>query len=90
MKANITFSQCYYNTSLLNFFFRQQSIDTLESLIDCAKEDERTVMDLLNKYTEDSDLDDVEEDFYNESVKQLSYMYGIELDKDNENEDEDE
>ena len=89
MVANVSFSDIYYNNSLRNFFWRTQSIDTLEELMNRSTMDEEDILELLDEQTETEDIDDVEEDFYSLSVEELAKNYGIELEE-NEEEDEDE
>ena len=88
MKAEITFSQLYWNHSLMNYFFRSQSENTLNELLDRA-EDRQTAVSLIDEYSEFnySDLDYLEEDFYNESVETLATMFGIELSEEEDDED---
>lgn len=78
MQANVTISQLWNNPSLLRFFFRQQSIDTLEELINRSIGIENT-LSTLNAETEGRDLDEVEEEFYEMQVEELAEQFGIEL-----------
>ena len=88
MVANVTISNVYYNNSLRNFFWRTQSMDTLEELMSRATMDEDDILELLNEQTETEDIDDVEEDFYSLSVEELAENYGIELEEDEEDDEE--
>ena len=88
MVANVTISNVYYNNSLRNFFWRTQSMDTLEELMSRATMDEDDILELLDEQTETEDIDDVEEDFYSLSVEELAENYGIELEEDEEDDEE--
>ena len=91
MVANVTISNIYWNNSLRNFFWRTQSMDTLEELISRSTMDENDILQLLqllDEQTEEEDIDDVEEDFYSLSVEELAENYGIELVEDDEEDDE--
>lgn len=88
MVANVTISNIYYNNSLRNFFWRTQSMDTLEELMSRATMDEDDILELLDEQTETEDIDDVEEDFYSLSVEELAENYGIELEEEEEDEDD--
>lgn len=90
MKATVTISNIYWNKSLSGFFFRDQSYKTLEKLVNNAAISGEAVLNTLDEQTDDDDLDDVEENFYNMSVEELAEQYGIELeesDDDDENDD---
>lgn len=90
MVANVAISNIYWNNSLRNFFWRTQSMDTLEKLISRSTMSDDDILELLDEQTELSDNDDVEEDFYSLSVEELADIYGIELqDDDEEDEDDD-
>ena len=88
MVANVTISNIYWNNSLRSFFWRTQSMDTLEELMSRSAMDENDILQLLDKQTEEEDIDDVEEDFYSLSVEELAENYGIELVEDDEEDDE--
>ena len=87
MKAEITFSQVYWNLSLMNFFFRSQSENTLNELLERSA-DKRTAIEKIDDFAEfnDYDLDELEEDFYNDSVAELAERFGIELNEEEEEE----
>ena len=87
MVANVTFSNLYWNNSLRNFFWREQSMDTLEELMNRSTMDEDDILELLEEQTETDDIDDVEEDFYSLSVEELAANYGIELEEEEEEEE---
>ena len=84
MVANVTISNIYWNNSLRNFFWRTQSMDTLEELMSRSTMDGNDILQLLDEQTEEEDIDDVEEDFYSLSVEELAENYGIELVEDDE------
>lgn len=83
MKAEITFSQLYWNCSLMDFFFRKQSIMTVEDLMGSI-DDPKTALETIDAYASDNELsvDDIEEMFYGDSVEQLAETFGIELEED--------
>ena len=88
MVANVTISNIYWNNSLRNFFWREQSMDTLEELMSRSTMPKEDVLELLDEQTETEDIDEVEEDFYSLSVEELADIYGIELQDDDEEDDE--
>lgn len=69
MTAEITMRQLWWNHSLMDFFFRNQSEETLNELMDAVEENKATVLDTIDDYYDD--LDECEEDFYNASVDDL-------------------
>lgn len=79
MQANVTFSQLYTNPSVMKFFFRQQSIDTLEDLISRSSMDDDGTLKRLEEATCCDGLDTIEEDFYELSVEELAEQFDIEL-----------
>lgn len=89
MVANVTISNIYWNNSLRNFFWRTQSMDTLEELMSRSTMSDDDILELLDEQTELSDNDDVEEDFYSLSVEELADIYGIELEEEEEEDDDD-
>ena len=82
MKAEITISNLYYNNGLMSFFFRTQSKNTFEELIDKVSEDKKTVFDAIEAYSDD--LDEIEEMFYNDSVDELRETFCLTLEEDEE------
>ena len=90
MKADVTFSQLYWNPSLMNFFFRSQSEKTLNKLLDRAN-DRKAAVERIDEYAEENydDLDELEELFYEDTVETIADLMGIELQEEEEN-DEDE
>ena len=86
MKAEVTFSELYWNESLMSFFFRKQSIRTLDELMEkvADKMDAINAIEVhaeINNYS----VDDVEEMFYEYSVEELADEFGLQI----ESEDED-
>lgn len=75
MKAEITMSQLWWNQSVRNFFFRKQAWETVEELmerVECSEATYNAVFDAIDDRYDN--LDDMEEDFYNESVEDLIDM----------------
>lgn len=69
MKAQLTLENCYYNNSLINFFFRSQAVKTLEELLNEVEEDINQISNKADEYTDD--LDELEELLYNESIEDI-------------------
>lgn len=90
MKAEITFHQLYWNSSLLNFFFREQSSDTLEELFERAKINGKDLEEIIENYVDENDIDvdTLEEMFYDMSIEELADDFGIELFDDEETEED--
>ena len=86
MKAEITFSELWWNESLMSFFFREQSIRTLDELLEKVA-DKKAAINAIEVHAEISgySVDDVDEMFYEYSVEELAEEFGLEL----ESEDED-
>ena len=86
MKAEITFSQLWENESLMSFFFREQSIRTLDELMEKVA-DKMAAINAIEVHAEINDysVDDVEEMFYEYSVEELAEEFGLQI----ESEDED-
>ena len=80
MKAEITFNQLWCNPSVRGFFFRTQSENTLNDLIERAG-NATDVCKAVDDYAERTgeDLDEIEEYFYNDSVEELAERFEIEL-----------
>ena len=80
MKAEITFSQLWENESLMSFFFREQSIRTLDELMEKVA-DKMAAINAIEVHAEINDysVDDVEEMFYEYSVEELADEFGLEL-----------
>lgn len=79
MVANVTISNIYWNASLASFFFREQAMNTLEELVKRSSLGGSDTLDILDDRTEDMDIDEVEETFYNDSVEECAERFDIEL-----------
>lgn len=87
MKAEISISNLYYNTSLMNYFFRAQATETFEQVVDLFM----TCGDAFDAIEDTwDDLDDAEECFYHYSVAEILEEMGREDLIPTEDEDEDE
>lgn len=86
MKAEVTFSELYWNEAIISFFFREQSIRTLDELLEKVA-DKKAAINAIEVHAEISgySVDDVDEMFYEYSVEELAEEFGLEL----ESEDED-
>ena len=86
MKAEVTFSELWQNESLMSFFFREQSIRTLDELLEKVA-DKRTAINSIEVHAEINNysVDDVEEMFYEYSIEELAEEFGLQI----ENEEED-
>lgn len=92
MKTNLTFMQLLQNQkSLLWFFFRKQSEEELLNLIESSA-DPSGLLDALDDYSSDKDLDDIEEMFYELDKEELINEMDLSayFDDDEEEEEEDE
>lgn len=69
MKTELTLANCYYNNSLMNFFFRSQATETLIKLLETVEEDIHQISDNAEDYTDDLDI--IEELFYNKSIEDI-------------------
>lgn len=79
MKAELTFTQLCFNTSLREFFFREQAWENVEDLLNKSE----ASWDDLDNATEEMDLDEVEEMFYSESLQDCADTLYIELNNEN-------
>lgn len=77
MKTELTISQLHNNVSLMRFFFRTQSAETFEELIESVEESESQVYNAIENYSDD--LDEIEELFYEEQVSDLCEIFGLTL-----------
>jgi len=89
MQAEITFSQVWNNPSVRRFWFREQSENTLQELADKSVDFE-DALDKIEDYANNNNLglDEIEEMFYEDSVKELANEFEIELYDDEEEEEE--
>lgn len=85
MKAEVTFSELYWNEALISFFFRKQSIRTLDELMEKVA-DKRDAINAIEVHAEISgySVDDVEEMFYEYTVEELAREFDLELESDDE------
>ena len=85
MKAEITFSELWQNESLMSFFFREQSIRTLDELLEKVA-DKRAAINVIEVHAEINNysVDDVEEMFYEYTVEELAREFDLELESDDE------
>lgn len=90
MKAEVTITNIYWNKGLSNFFFRDQAYRTLEDLVSRSTMSGAATLAALDDFTEDKDIDDVEEMFYSYGTESIADSIGIELDEDMELEEEEE
>ena len=84
MKAEITFSNLYWNDNLRGFFFRSQSEDTFNEVtqrVINSPDSEREVGEFLE--SQFSTVDEMEEYFYEQDAENIideMREYGIEID----------
>ena len=85
MKAEITFSELWRNESLMSFFFREQSIRTLDELLEKVA-DKMAAINVIEVHAEINNysVDDVEEMFYEYTVEELAREFDLELESDDE------
>lgn len=90
MKVELTMKEIWHNHSLRHYLFRQQSIDTIEELIRRAAISEDLVLEVIEQAAFDADMtsDEVDELFYEESVKYIADDWNIELNDETESEEE--
>jgi len=79
MTTNVTISNLYWNRGLREFFFRQQATDTLAELVNRSHMEGADTLDILDDYTEDMSLDEVEEMFYSDKIEDIAEYFGITL-----------
>lgn len=70
MTTNLTITQLIENPSLWNYFFRKQSQVELVNLIESSA-DKLGLLNALDDYSSDIDLDEIEEMFYELDKKEL-------------------
>ena len=85
MKAEVTFSELWWNESLMSFFFRKQSIMALDELLEKVA-DKRAAINAIEVHAEINgySVDDVEEMFYEYSVEELAEEFGLQIESDDE------
>ena len=79
-------SNIYWNKGLGSFFFRGQSMHHLEELINRSTMSGDEVLSLLDEATEEDDIDEVDEFFYDNSVEEIAEHFGIELEEEEDEE----
>ena len=85
MKAELTIKQLYYNASVMNFFFRNQSENTFNELIEKCPESNDEIFNAIENYSDD--LDEVEEMFYNDSIEEIAEALGLTISEEEEEEE---
>ena len=85
MKAEITIKQLYYNSSIINFFFRTQSENTFNELLEKCTESNDEIFNAIENYSDD--LDEIEELFYNESLEDIAEELGLTIEEEEEEEE---
>ena len=91
MTTEITMSNLWWSRSLMDYFFRKQSEDTLNEVMErIAIGDYETSFDMIDDFF--TDLNDCEETFYEMSADEIIKMIGlptIDDDDDDDGDDED-
>ena len=85
MKAELTIKQLYYNTSLMNFFFRTQAKNTFNELLEKCEESNDAIFEAIENYTDD--LDTIEEMMYNDSIEEIATELGLTMTEEEEEEE---
>lgn len=86
MKAELTIKQLYYNASIMNFFFRTQSENTFNELIEKCEESNDEIFEAIENYSDD--LDEIEEMMYNDSIEEIATELGLTIEEEEEEEEE--
>lgn len=85
MNAPIFITDILDSENLSDYFFRDQALDTLNELLERAI-DYNDALSILDRETENEELDDIEEMFYSDTVEELARYFGIKLkDEDEDN-----
>lgn len=82
MKAELTIKQLYYNSSIMDFFFRTQAENTFNELLEKCTESNDAIFNAIESYSDD--LDDVEEMFYNDSIEEIANELGLTIEEEEE------
>ena len=85
MKAELTIKQLYYNSSIMNFFFRTQAENTLNELIEKCEESNDEIFNAIENYSDD--LDTIEEMMYNDSIEEIAEALGLTIEEEEEEEE---
>lgn len=89
MQAILTMSQIYWNKSLFDFFFRNQSEKEFYKVRDIYNDIHDNTDDFLDLLEESyDDIDSLEEDFYSLTTEELCQKIGIEIQDEDEDETE--
>ena len=88
MKAELTIKQLYYNSSIMNFFFRTQAENTFNELIEKCEESNDEIFNAIENYSDD--LDTIEEMFYNDDIDDIATELGLTIEEEEEEEEEEE
>ena len=86
MKAELTIKQLYYNSSIMNFFFRTQAENTFNVLIEKCTESNDKIFNAIENYSDD--LDTIEEMMYNDSIEEIAEALGLTIEEEEEEEEE--
>ena len=84
MKAELTIKQLYYNSSIMNFFFRTQAENTFNELIEKCEESNDEIFNAIENYSDY--LDEVEEMFYNDSIEEIANELGLTIEEEEKEE----
>ena len=84
MKAELTIKQLYYNASIMNFFFRTQTENTFNELIEKCTESNDEIFNAIENYSDD--LDTIEEMLYNDSIEEIATELGLTISEEEEEE----
>ena len=85
MKAEITIKRLYYNASIMNFFFRTQSENTFNELIEKCTESNDEIFNAIENYSDDLDI--IEEMLYNDDVEEIATELGLTIAEEEEEEE---
>lgn len=92
MTTNLTITQLHQNPSLGDYFFRKQSQDELLNLIESSS-DKLGLLNALDAYSSDIDLDEIEEMFYEldkeELINEMDLSAYFDDDEEEEEDEED-
>jgi hypothetical protein len=77
MRVELTMSEVYNDSYLLNYFFRNQAKETFKELFESVEESASEVFNAIENWN--NDLDEIEELFYAESIEYLCEIFGLTL-----------
>ena len=81
MKIDISFTNLYLHKQMFDYFFREQSNKTVNELISRSGDDILLVLDAVDRYDNDYNVEDIEKMFYEDSVEEIAKKIGIELEE---------